>query len=177
MLASKNNNKIKNSRVNLKRLHKDFGELLYSSEKNTKDNRVKDHYVVYDVLKDNEDSLFNFTIIIKGPKDTSYDGGYFKFKVNIDENSMYPFKPPKVTCLTKLFHPNVNSDGTICLDILGSSWSPVQNFLTLSESLSSFLSDPNPSDPLFTDAANLYLSNKDEYEEKVKEYTNKYAIL
>ena len=58
----KNNNKIKNSRVNLKRLHKDFGELLYSSEKNTKDNRVKDHYVVYDVLKDNEDSLFNFNI-------------------------------------------------------------------------------------------------------------------
>ena len=176
MLATKNKDKIRNSKVNLKRLSKDFGELVYSSEKKSKDTRPKDHYVVYDILNE-DDNLYDFIIIINGPKDTSYEGGFFKFNVKIDLNSMYPFKPPKVKSLTKLFHPNVNSDGTICLDILGSSWSPVQNFLTLSESLSSFLSDPNPSDPLFTDAANLYLSDKNEYEKKVKEYTNKYAIL
>jgi ubiquitin-protein ligase len=65
---------------------------------------------------------------IMGPHDSPYSGGVFF--VNIHFPPDYPFKPPKVSFQTKVYHPNVNSQGSICLDILKDQWSPA---LTISK--------------------------------------------
>ena len=65
---------------------------------------------------------------IMGPGDSPYSGGVFF--VNIHFPPDYPFKPPKVQFQTKVYHPNVNSQGSICLDILKEQWSPA---LTISK--------------------------------------------
>ena len=62
------------------------------------------------------DSLFRWSAVIFGPEETIWDGGIFKLVLEFSED--YPNKPPKVKFLTKMFHPNIYNDGSICLDIL-----------------------------------------------------------
>ena len=62
------------------------------------------------------DSLFRWNAVIFGPEGTIWDGGIFKLYLEFSED--YPNKPPKVKFITKIFHPNVYNDGSICLDIL-----------------------------------------------------------
>ncbi|XP_075615119.1 ubiquitin-conjugating enzyme E2 D1 isoform X3 [Balearica regulorum gibbericeps] len=54
--------------------------------------------------------------------DSAYQGGVFFLTVHFPTD--YPFKPPKIAFTTKIYHPNINSNGSICLDILRSQWSP-----------------------------------------------------
>jgi len=65
---------------------------------------------------------------IMGPGDSPYSGGVFFVMIHFPPD--YPFKPPKVQFQTKVYHPNVNSQGSICLDILKEQWSPA---LTISK--------------------------------------------
>ena len=156
---------------------RNFRELVSFSElKGLKTNAQDGHFTVYDVISEKND-IKNFKIIINGPPSTSFEGGKFVFNVSITDNINYPFKPPTVTALTKIFHPNISPDGQICLDILQSAWTPATKFSDLSESLSSFLNDPNPKDPLYPTASNLFISDRLAYEDKVKEYTKLYATI
>ena len=68
------------------------------------------------------DNLHHWTAQIYGPKDTPYEGGIFNLTIRIPEN--YPFSPPKINFKTKVYHPNINSTGIICLDILKDKWVP-----------------------------------------------------
>lgn len=63
-----------------------------------------------------------------GPPDSPYQGGVFFLTIHFPTD--YPFKPPKVAFTTRIYHPNINSNGSICLDILRSQWSPA---LTISK--------------------------------------------
>jgi ubiquitin-conjugating enzyme E2 D/E len=92
------------------------------------------------------DDLFHWQATIMGPPDSPYSGGVFF--VNIHFPPDYPFKPPKVSFHTKVYHPNVNSQGSICLDILKDQWSPALTISKVLLSISSLLTDPNPDDPL-----------------------------
>jgi ubiquitin-conjugating enzyme E2 D/E len=110
---------------------------------------------------------------IIGPDDTPYQGGRFKLKIVFP--SEYPFKAPKVQFTTRIYHPNINSGGAICLDILKEQWSPVLTIGKVLLSVSSLLSDPNPNDPLVPEIAELYNKNRDKYEKTAKLWTDKYA--
>ncbi|CAL5992620.1 Ubiquitin-conjugating_enzyme E2 [Hexamita inflata] len=119
------------------------------------------------------DNLYQWAAVIIGPKDTPYEGGLFKLSIEFPND--YPFKPPKVVFDTKVFHPNVSSDGIICLDILKKEWSPILTISKVILSICSLLNDPNPDDPLNGDAARLLKNSKDEYNKTVREHVRLYA--
>eukprot|EP01080_Neovahlkampfia_damariscottae_P005000 gene5000-8598_t len=121
------------------------------------------------------DDLYDWSATIIGPEESPYEGGVFALNVKFPVD--YPYKPPKVQFLTKIYHPNINSEGNICLDILRSEWSPALTISKVLLSVSSLLTDPNPKDPLVPDIAQKYQTNKKEYERNAKEWTMKYASL
>jgi len=118
-------------------------------------------------------NIFIWSATLIGPKDSPYEDGVFLLKVNFPNN--YPFKPPQITFDTKIFHPNISSSGSICLDILQSNWSPALTITKTLLSISSLLTDPNPDDPLDAAAGKLYKHNKEDFIKKAKEVTEKYA--
>ena len=121
----------------------------------------------------NCDNLLEWKGTIIGPVGTPYAGGVFFFKIHIPED--YPFKPPRVNFETKIYHCNVNGNGSICLDILKSEWSPSLTISKVLLSITSLLSDSNPDDPLVPEIANLYKTNKIEHDRIAKEWTVNYA--
>lgn len=120
------------------------------------------------------DNFFNWQATILGPSESPYDGGVYNLSIKFPKD--YPFSPPKVVFQTKIYHPNINSKGSICLDILKKEWSPVLTISKVLLSINSLLCDPNPDDPLDGDAAKLYKSNRIAFENKAREYTEKHAM-
>ena len=120
-----------------------------------------------------EDDLFSWSATIYGPVGSPYEGGVFELDINFPND--YPFKPPKIIFLTKIFHCNINSKGFICLDILKDKWSPALTISKVLLSICSLLDDQNPNDPLEPDIAKLYESNKNEFLRQAQIYTNLYA--
>mmetsp|Transcript_25150 Transcript_25150/g.22870 ORF Transcript_25150/g.22870 Transcript_25150/m.22870 type:complete len:196 (-) Transcript_25150:1557-2144(-) len=111
---------------------------------------------------------------IKGPSDTPYAGGTFHVDINIPAD--YPFSPPKMKFITKLWHPNVSSQtGAICLDILKDQWSPALTIKTALISLQALMCTPEPNDPQDAEVANMYLSNYEQFKNKAKFWTESYA--
>ncbi len=119
------------------------------------------------------DNLFEWEGIIIGPTETPYEGGIFILSISIPSN--YPFKPPSVIFKTKIYHPNINSSGHICLDILKNQWSPALSISKILLSICSLLSDPNPNDPLVPDIAAQLKNNPTQYYETAKSWTTIYA--
>ena len=119
------------------------------------------------------DDLYKWKALIMGPSDSPYQDGFFHLQITFPID--YPFKAPKIIFTTKIYHPNINSNGQICLDILKNQWSPALTISKVLLSISSLLDDPNPKDPLVPDIANQYMNNRKKYDDTAREWTRKYA--
>eukprot|EP00762_Andalucia_godoyi_P003556 ANDGO_04300.mRNA.1 Ubiquitin-conjugating enzyme E2 2 len=141
-----------------RRLMRDFMNL----KKETQD----PHEAGYSASPEEAD-VMKWSAVMFGPSGTIWEDGTFKLSLSFSES--YPQKPPEVKFLSKMFHPNIYNDGRICLDILQNMWSPIYDVSAILTSIRSLLADPNPASPANSEAAQLYSSNKDEYERRVKE--------
>jgi ubiquitin-conjugating enzyme E2 D/E len=119
------------------------------------------------------DNLYLWEAVLFGPDDSPYAGGVFKVSIEFPED--YPFRPPHLMFLTKVYHPNINASGSICLDILKDKWSPALSISKVLLSIESLLTDPNPNDPLVPEIANLYTNDLAAYKERAALWTETYA--
>jgi len=116
----------------------------------------------------------SLTALIAGPINSAYSGGVFRLQVHLPAD--YPMSPPSMKFLTRIWHPNISMDGTICLDTLQLQWSPM---LTLERTLLSvvaLLTDPNPDHGLNSDALMLYRANQRAFDAKVRNYVSEHCI-
>ena len=121
-----------------------------------------------------EKDQYHWQATIMGPDESPYTGGIFFLNIHFPTD--YPFKPPKINFTTRIYHPNINSNGSICLDILKEQWSPALTITKVLLSLSSLLNDANPDDPLVPEIAQIYKNDKPKYEATAREWTRKYAM-
>ncbi|PPR89399.1 hypothetical protein GOBAR_AA31281 [Gossypium barbadense] len=135
------------------------------------------------------DGMQEFYVEFNGPKDSPYHGGVWRIRVELPD--AYPYKSPSIGFVNKIYHPNVDEmSGSVCLDVINQTWSPMfgkpcalflcfkvaANLVNVFEVfLPQLLLYPNPSDPLNGEAAALMMRDRTAYEEKVKEYREKYA--
>ncbi|XP_075968872.1 ubiquitin-conjugating enzyme E2 E1-like isoform X2 [Anarhichas minor] len=119
------------------------------------------------------DNIYEWRSTILGPPGSVYEGGVFFLDIAFTPD--YPFKPPKVTFRTRIYHCNINSQGVICLDILKDNWSPALTISKVLLSICSLLTDCNPADPLVGSIATQYLTNRAEHDRIAKQWTKRYA--
>lgn len=144
------------------------------------------------VKLEDDSNLYKWHVGIFGPPDTLYEGGYFK--ADMEFPTTYPFSPPKVRFLTKMWHPNIYESGEVCISILHPStedpqsgehpserWNPTQTVRTILMSIISLLNEPNCSSPANVDASVMYRKykeNKDnEYEKIIRRQVNESKLV
>ncbi|XP_047055851.1 ubiquitin-conjugating enzyme E2 27 [Lolium rigidum] len=140
----------------------------------TECNRDSDVSGVSIALHDGGSSITHLTGTIAGPLDTPYQGGIFRIDIRLPGG--YPFEPPKMQFITKVWHPNISSqNGAICLDILKDQWSPALTLKTALLSLQALLSAPAPDDPQDAVVAQQYLRDKSTFVNTARYWTEAYA--
>ncbi|WIA12475.1 hypothetical protein OEZ86_003435 [Tetradesmus obliquus] len=134
------------------RLQKDLTELQLPSNINI-------------AFPEGREKPMHFEITIK-PDEGYYRNGRFLFDFVISTG--YPYDAPKVKCKTKVYHPNIDLEGNICLNILREDWKPVLSISSVVYGLQFLFLDPNPEDPLNKEAAAKFQENQRQFESYVQ---------
>ena len=127
-----------------------------------------------------ENNFYKWSVVIFGPTDTIYEGGFFRAILTFPED--YPNSPPQMQFTTKMWHPNIYQDGKVCISILHppgtdkfneqekaeERWRPSLGAEEILLSVISMLNDPNPNSPANIDAAVMFRNNREEYNNKVR---------
>merc|ERR1712127_131180 len=150
--------------ISTARIKREFKEVVTSDE-------LSKCKIKLELLDDNFSELRGE---IGGPPDTPYEGGTYTLDIKIPET--YPFNPPKVKFITKIWHPNISSvTGAICLDILKDQWAAAMTLRTVLLSLQALLGDAAPDDPQDAVVARQYSDNNPVFVRTARHWTNSYA--
>ncbi|CAF1186860.1 unnamed protein product [Rotaria sp. Silwood1] len=148
--ASDNSDKKKQSFSRL-RIMKDFSELATLPS-------------TCEVTQPDISDFSHFTVTIS-PDDGFYKGGRFIFSILISPD--YPYEPPKIKCTQTIYHPNINPNGNVCLNILREDWKPMLTLVTVVLGLVFLFLEPNPDDPLNHEAAAVFKTDVNTFKENV----------
>mmetsp|Transcript_116817 Transcript_116817/g.183705 ORF Transcript_116817/g.183705 Transcript_116817/m.183705 type:complete len:186 (-) Transcript_116817:48-605(-) len=107
-----------------------------------------------------KNNLMNFHIHIS-PDEGLWKGATYTFVFNVAP--LYPHEAPKVKCETKIYHPNIDLQGNVCLNILREDWKPVLSISSVVYGLLYLFLEPNPNDPLNNEAAEVLRNNRAEF--------------
>uniref|UniRef100_A0A182JVG4 Ubiquitin-conjugating enzyme E2 G2 n=1 Tax=Anopheles christyi TaxID=43041 RepID=A0A182JVG4_9DIPT len=121
-----------------------------------------------------EENFFEWEALITGPEGTCFEGGIFTAKLIFPPD--YPLSPPKMKFTCEMFHPNIFTDGRVCISILhapgddplgyelsAERWSPVQSVEKILLSVVSMLAEPNDESGANVDAAIMWRENREEF--------------
>ena len=131
---------------------------------------------IYMWMKENQTNQLE--AIIEGPEDSPYEKGEFRLNITIPDN--YPNNPPIIKFKTRVYHPNIDKNGRICLDSLKlepqGTWKPSLNLEAVLGQIRILLSEPNKDDPLDIDIAKQLTQFPEAFKEKAKKMTEQYAL-
>jgi len=139
----------------------------------------------FSVGLEDEQDMFKWRVCFEGPADSLYEGGLFTAVLDFPQD--FPNSPPKMTFETQMFHPNIYSDGKVCISILhppgtdqfntqesaDERWRPILGVESILISVLSMLLDPNLDSPANLDAAKQYKEDLDGWKKKVRQLTRK----
>mmetsp|Transcript_40144 Transcript_40144/g.29616 ORF Transcript_40144/g.29616 Transcript_40144/m.29616 type:complete len:168 (+) Transcript_40144:93-596(+) len=132
-----------------------------------------------------DENIFTWELMIVGPADTLYEGGFFNAKLEFPSD--FPNSPPVMTFTTPIWHPNVYDDGRVCISILhppgedrfnqqetsAERWRPILGVESIIISVISMLSDPNDDSPANIDAAVMWRNDKAAFKKRVREFVRR----
>ena len=114
----------------------------------------------------NKNDIMNFEVEYTPDKTSFWYGGKYLFSFHFPDN--YPFNPPKVMCKTKIYHPNIDYDGNVCLNMLKDDWNPTYTGTSCVAGVYYLFVEPNPNDPLNHEVAKIMRENPAQFKENVK---------
>lgn len=121
----------------------------------------------------NDEDITDIQATIEGPAGTPYEGGLFRVKLVLGKD--FPASPPKGFFSTKIFHPNVASNGEICVNTLKKDWKPDLGVKHILLTIKCLLIVPNPESALNEEAGKLLLERYDDYSKRAQWWTDIHA--
>ncbi|XP_025090086.1 probable ubiquitin-conjugating enzyme E2 7 [Pomacea canaliculata] len=131
-----------------------------------------------------DDDVYKWEVVIYGPPDTLYEGGYFKAHLYFPKE--YPNRPPKMKFVSEMWHPNIDQEGNVCISILhepgddkygyekaSERWLPIHTVETILVSVISMLADPNDESPANVDAAKMWREQPEDFKKRVSKCVRK----
>ncbi|XP_036954205.1 ubiquitin-conjugating enzyme E2 L3-like [Acanthopagrus latus] len=144
-----------------RRLAKELEEIRKSGMKNFRNIQVE------------ESNLLSWQGLIV-PDNPPYDKGAFRIEIIFPTE--YPFKPPKITFKTKIYHPNIDEKGQVCLPVISAeNWKPATKTDQVIQSLIALVNDPQPEHPLRADLAEEYSKDRKKFLKNAEEFTKKHG--
>ena len=106
-----------------------------------------------------QNDIMNFNLVVDLSRENCFwQGGKYEFTIEVSPN--YPHDPPKCLCITPIYHPNIDLQGHVCLNILRDDWRPVLGINAVILGLIFLFIEPNPNDPLNKEAAEIMRKNE-----------------